>query len=310
MNGPAHRRWHSRSWSFAAAGIAVAAVAVLGFGPPGEFLPRGTVCELGGIIGTYSIWAPTGMVNIPDGGNVGFEAATAEVNYTFTSGSLSVGTFPRVAGVGGGGVGETVPEAGIFASYANWNFTFYHTVNVTKTDVSSNPCTQPYVASISFSGGFCHSDFSVIPIPDNSTDSTEPHVWNATTGTNSTYHRGCPDLTPGAYVRFDATLNLGGTGVAKPFRWDLCNYSQNETLFLETVAQVPVVVTVPSGSGSISATGFLTWDGSEDSSAPTATYNLPGGWVWTLGPVGPVTWAIDPFNAPIPGLLAFERSAC
>jgi len=111
-------------------------------------------------------------------------------------------------------------------------------------------------------------------------------------------------------VRFNATVNLGGTGVAKPYRWDLCNSTQNETLLLETVAQLPVVVTVPLGSGSISTTGYLTWDGNGGSGVPTATYNLPGGWEWTIGPVGPVSWAVDPVNAPIPGLLAFERTAC
>ena len=310
MNGSTRSRRRAPRWSFAFAGVAVAVVIVFAVGPPSPLATKGTVCQLGSEVGTYTVWSPTGMLNIPDGGNVVDEATTGELNYTFTSGSLTVGAIPGVPGTAGGGTGETIPEAGIFASYADWNFTFYRTVNVSRTGESSDPCTQPYVASFSFAGGFCHSDFSIIPIPDNTTDAVEPHVWNATTGLNSTHHPDCPARTPGAYLWFNTTLNLSGTGVEQPYRLDLCNSPQNRTLLLETTANVPVVVTVPFGSGSISATGFLTWDGSGNAAVPTATYNFPGGWVWTLGPVGPVNSAVDPFVNPLPGLLAFERSAC
>jgi hypothetical protein len=248
------------------------------------------------------------MVNIPDEGGVADEAASGQLNYTFTSGSLTVGALPSAPGHGGGGMGQLPPEAGIFAPYADYNFTFYRTTNASQIEATSDPCTQPYVASFSFFQGFCHSDFSIIPIPDNSTDAVEPHVWNATTGRNSTYNPACPVRTPGAYVWFNSTLNLNGTGVAKPFRLSLCNSPENLTLSLEIVARLPVVVTVPFGGHSISTSGFLNWNGS--GAVPTATYTVPTGWVWTLGPVGPVAWAVDPLTSPIPGLLAFERSAC
>jgi len=310
MSGVIEHRRPPPFWTFALIGAVVAISVYAGVGPPGVLLPRGTDCELGSTIGTYTIWAPTGLLNIPDGGNVGYDSTAGQLNYSFTSGSLTVGGLRPVSGAGGGGAGETAPQAGIFASYADWNFTFYRTANASRVGAASDPCTQPYVASFALANGFCWSEFSIIPIPDNSTDSAEPHVWNATTGTNSTYNPECPVRTPGTYVWFNSTLNLGGSGVAKPFRWDLCNDLENQTLMLETVARLPVVVTVPFGGGSISATGFLTWDGSGDSGIPTATYNLPGGWVWTIGPVGPVSSAVDPLAASIPGLLAFERSAC
>jgi len=310
MNSPAKPRRHPPAWSFTAIGVAVAVVIFLGVGPPGAFLPRGTVCALGSVVGTYTIWAPTGMVNFPDGGGATIEAASGELNYTFSSGSLTVGALPEQPGRSGGGVGKLPPDAGIFASYADWNFTFYHTTNTSQIEAASDPCTQPYVASISFAGGFCHSDFSVVPIPDNSTDALEPHTWNGTTGLNTTYNPACPARTPGAYVWFDSTLNLNGEGVMQPFNYDLCNYPENATatLELEIAARLPVVVTVPFEGRSISTAGFLTWNGS--GVVPTATYTLPGGWNWTLGPVGPVPWAVDLFTAQLPGLLAFERSAC
>jgi len=309
MNGMTSVRRHPPSWTFALVGAVVALVVFVGVGPPGALLPRGTVCELGNAVGTYTIWSPIWMANNPDGGSAMLEA-TVGPNYTFTSGSLTVGALPSVSGGGGGGVGETGPHTGVFASYADLNFTFYHTVNASRIGVSSGPCTQPYVASFSLTGGFCHSDFSNIPIPDNSTDAVEPHVWNATTGVNSTYNPRCPVLTPGTYVWFNDTLNTGGTGAEQPLRYSLCNASQNTTLYLTTVARIPVVVTVPFGNGSISATGVLTWEGSGDLTIPTVTYVLPGGYTWTIGPVGPVSWAVEPGTIVFPGLLGFERSAC
>lgn len=307
MKGVAEHQRRPPRWTFAIVGLVVALVVFVGVGPPGAFLSRGTDCELGSPIGTYTIWAPTDLVNIPDGGTVTVESAVP-ANYTFTSGSLTVGALPPVPPGGGSGVVDRIPEAGIFAGYADWNFTFYRTTNLSQIGVNSDPCTQPYVASFSTAQGFCHSDFSIIPIPDNATDAAEPHVWNATTGSNSTSNPACPVRTPGTYVWFNSTLNPAGTGVAQPTQINICNGVPSLTLYLDAVAQLPVVVTAPYDGHSVSAVGFLTWGG--NSFAPTATYTLPGGWVWTVGPVGPVPWAVEQAGSPIPGLLAFERSAC
>lgn len=308
MVAVARPRRHPAPWLFAIVGCAVAATIFASFGPPGLLAPQ-TVCELGARVGTFTIWAPTMMANNPDEGSAVMQA-TIGPNYTFTSGSLTVGALPSSPLASGGGVGENAPKTGIFASYADWNFTFYRATNVSRIGVVSDRCTQPYVATFSPIGGFCHSDFSIIPLADNSTDAMEPHVWNGTTGLNSTYNRSCPVGTPGAQVWFDTQLNLVGAGLETPYRWSLCNASANQTIDLLTVARIPVVVTVPYEDGSISTAGFLTWEGSGDTFIPTVQYTLPGGWVWILGPVGPVSWAVDPMNAPIPGLLAFERLAC
>ena len=309
MNGMTTGRRHPPFWTFALVGAVVALLLFVGVGPPGWVLPRGTVCKLGSEVGTYTIWAPTVMANNPDGGSAEIQA-TIGPNYTFTSGSLTVGAIPSVPLRAGGGVGETGPHTGIFASYADYNFTFYRTMNGSEVGAASDPCTQPYVASISFTGGFCHSDFSVIPIPDNSTDAAEPHVWNATTGENSTYNPACPVRTPGTYVWFNNSLNPGNPGGNQALRYRLCNASVNTTIYLTTVARIPVVVTVPFGSGSISTSGVLTWEGSGDLTIPTVTYVVPGGYVWTIGPVGPVSWTVEPGTLVFPGLLGFERSAC
>jgi len=303
----ARSRRHPPVWTYVGVGVLVAAVLFFGVGPPAAFLPRGTVCDLGPTVGMYSIWAPVWMANYPDGGNVSLGSLNGP-NYTFTSGSLTVGALPSTP-QGGGGAGESAPEAGIFASYGDYNFTFFHTSNVSQVGASSDPCTQPYVATVTWATGFCQSTWSTIPLPDNSSDVVEPHVWNGTTGVNSSYAWGCPHQTPGTSVWFDNALNLSGTGVAQPVRWNLCSTSQGQMLNVIGIAQIPVVVTVPFRGGSISASGYLTWTGSGDYSEPAVTYNVPGGWMWTLGPVGPVSSALDP-TVGLPGLVAFERSAC
>jgi hypothetical protein len=61
---------------------------VLGVGLPGLILSREAVCQLGAQVGNYTIWTPTQIANVPDGGNV--SVAIEEWNLTMTSGSLTV----------------------------------------------------------------------------------------------------------------------------------------------------------------------------------------------------------------------------
>jgi hypothetical protein len=308
MNDGVKRRRNRTSWAFSMAGALVASIIVVGLGPPGFFLARGKVCELGLAVGNYTIWTPEAILNVPDGGGVGYATAVGFWNYTFSSGSLIVGGIPPLTSTAASGPGEGPPQAGIFASYADYDWTFYRTQNVSQVGVASDPCTQPYVAEFLLPPTGCASDFSTIPLPDNASDAVEPHVWNATTGTNSSYRVGCPVRDPGTYVWFDSSLHTAGTGVAAPENWSLCHGSGFQVVDLYGVAEVPVVVTVPLGHGSISAVGFLTWT-SGNPDWPTVVYKVPMGWNWTVAPVGPATASVTP-SSDVPELLAFERSAC
>jgi hypothetical protein len=98
---------------------------------------------------------------------------------------------------------------------------------------------------------------------------------------------------------------------------NLCDVTGGSPLELANIAQVPVVVNVPYQGHEISASGYEVWQGQPNPELPTpymdsfatAYYLLPGGWNWTLAPVGPAAFPINP-NAPLPSLVAFVRSAC
>jgi len=290
-------------------GIAVAAVIVVGVGPPGLLLPQSTVCQLGAELGTYTVWTPALLANIPDGGNV--TVAVNEWNVTMTSGSLTVNHLLPMGGtayrVGEAGHGLT---NGLEVNYADFNWTFYETRNVSGYGVNGSPCTQLYIAEVSLPG-VC-GGILTLPLPDNSTDATEPHVWNGTAGVNgSENYPGCHQ-TPGSYVWFDSAFHSGAPGNAKPVDWNLCGLSGYHLLELDGIAQVPVTINVPFQGHDISASGFLTWTdarGVNPFVGPTTTYLAPAGWNWTIAPVGPVATQTDP-NEPLPSLVAFVRSAC
>jgi hypothetical protein len=322
---PSGNRARGPQWawlSLLAGGIA-AVVLVVGIGPQGVLLQRASACELGPAVGTYTIWTPTAIVNIPDGGSVGYNVSYSYVgdrslsswNYTFTSGSLTVGSIPAGPIASGGGPGESAPSAGIFATYADFNWTFYRTENVSQAGGVSNPCTQPYVGEMSWPAAGCESLWSVIPLANNSTDVNEPHVWNGTTGEDTSYQPGCPYGTAGTSVWFDSSFHVAGTGAAAPVQWNLCNSQAPQELEVTGLAQVPVQVTVPLGNGSITATGLLRWISQPPQGVvePTVTYNVPGGWMWTLAPVGPVSSGLSVPSSEVPspsGLVAFIRTAC
>lgn len=251
------------------------------------------------------------LANIPDGGNASFFAAGFD--YTMTSGSLTVGSARSI--YLSHGYGLTLSTAGILADYFDENWTFDETENVSTMGTSATPCTQPYVAEFAGQPGYCEG-YGILPLPINSSDLTEPHVWNGTPSNwfgGAPGRPGCLNPTPGASVRFDTSFHGSGSGVASAARLDLCNQSGTHSLEVAVPAEVPVVMSVPHHGGSVSATGYLTWAAAPNPSSPgfaTAAYALPPGWLWDLAPVGPVTSPIDPQGSNLPGLVAFERTAC
>jgi len=308
MDGQGVFRRNRPSWVFSIVGVVLAAVIVVGIGPPGFLLQHVTVCQLGPEIGTYTIWTPITIANIPDGGNV--TVAFNQWNLTMTSGSLSTNPLQPFGGPIQGevkfGSGTNV---GIEVQYGDFNWTFFGTSNVTKVGGVPGPCTQPYIAQISIPGGAC-GGFDYVPLVDNASDAVQPHIWNGTAGDNGTRGQpGCPVQTPGTYVWFDSSFHAGGSGAAQPVRWDLCNSTGKFPLTLQAVARVPIAVTVPFVGGNISATGLLAWYIPPSTFGPTANYELSGGWQWMLSPVGPSTSQISPYTL-LPGLVAFERLSC
>jgi hypothetical protein len=312
VQGPVAHHRNRRRWPFAAVGAIVAVAVVVGIGPPGLLLPRATVCKMGTEIGEYTIWTPLMLINIPDGGNVTFH--TNEWNITVSSGSLELNSLQPQRGpiYSGGGGGSGLNRAGIWAEYGDFNWTIFRTANTSEVGTSSIPCTQPFVAQLTVPGGGCGGE-AVIPLSDNSTDAVEPHVWNGTSTFNgSETYPGCPQQTPGTYVWFDSSLNLGGTGPDTPVTWNLCGGAGYEPLSFPGIARVALVLHAPYGDGGVSVAAMLQWTDSPALPVYTGTtvgYLVPAGWNWTLTPVGPTNSPINP-DQELPSLVAFERSAC
>lgn len=317
MSVPPARARTRHVWIAVVAGLVVAIVVVLGVGPPALFLPRVTVCRLGPEVGTYVIWTPVALQNKPYEGNVSTWVYGNAWNYTFSSGSMSVGTLPTGPSTFGGGDEDIGPQGGLLVTFQNHNWTFYEAENETVLGDVSGPCTQPYIAEIGNPLG-CGGSAIIPLLPNNSTDSNEPHIWNGTNGINGS-EGACPVETTGTYVWFDTSFHADGTGPAKPVDWDLCNSTGDFPLELLGVARIPVNVTVPYEGHDISSVGFLNWYGDPNGGGPppgmlmipeySAYYAVPGGWNWTLAPVGPAAFPINP-DQPLPSLVAFVRSAC
>jgi hypothetical protein len=300
-----------RLWTALLVGTVAALFLVFGFGPAGLVLPRGQVCQLGAELGTYTIWTPLQIINIPDGGNVSY--ANDEWNVTVTSGSLNLNVLVPQTGpiTGSWSGGSGLNRAGIAVMYGDFNWTIFNTEN-SSAIAASNPCTQPYVAELVVPGGAC-GGFAYLPLPDNTTDTIEPHVWNGTAELNGTeQYRGCPIQTPGTYVWFDSSLHLGGSRAQAAVNWSLCGDSGFEPLVLNGIAEVPVALHVPYQGEDVSVSATLEWYDSQAINAhqgPTVSYLVPGGWDWTLAPVGQASSVINP-DLPLPSLVAFERTAC
>ncbi|MGA8664800.1 MAG: hypothetical protein WB809_07035 [Thermoplasmata archaeon] len=239
--------------------------------------------------------------------------ANDEWNVTVSSGSLNLNVLtPQTGPVTGSWAGGSgLNRAGIAVMYGDFNWTIYATEN-SSAIVASDPCTQPYAAELVVPGGAC-GGFDYVALPNNTTDTIEPHVWNGTTGFNGTeQYPGCPVQTPGTYVWFDSSLHLDESGVQAAVNWNLCGVSGFKSLVLNGIAEVPVVLHVPYQGEAISVTATLEWYDNPSTPAhqgPTAGYLVPGGWNWTLAPVGPTSSAINP-DLPLPSLVAFERTAC
>jgi len=316
VQAPSVARPRRPFWVFVVIGFAVAALVVVGVGPPGVLLQHVTVCRLGTEIGTYVIWTPLAIINKPYLTNVSLASYSDAFNYTITSGSLSIGALPATGSGGYGGEGDDSPQGGLEVIYQNHNWTFFTTTNETVVGTNSGPCTQPFVAELGAAQG-CGAWLTVPLFPDNSTDIDEPHIWNGTAGENGN-NPGCTVETPGTYIWFDSSFHSSGTGNYAPVNWNLCGQRESSQLELLGEARIPIVVNVPYQGRTVSVSGFLNWYGDPTghtlwplSNIPeiTAYYLIPGGWNWTHAPVGPAAFPIDP-DAPLPSLVAFERSAC
>lgn len=302
------------TWVSSIVGVATGVILVVGYGPSGVLLPRATVCQLGSYLGTYAIWTPGTPLNKPVGVNVSAFAVSDGWNFTFSSGSLTVGSIhPNPAS--GGGWGYDGPSSGVALLGSENNWSFYETSNVSEIGSASQPCTQPYVAELGLPPVQSCGGFVTIPLSNNTSDVVEPHVWTGGLGLNASSPEppSCPAPTPGAYIWFDTSFHENATGVSSPVQWNLCSLVGNTQLYLSGVAEVPVVVYALYDGHEISTKGFETWVGPPQSVGPiedwTAYWSIPGGYIWTLAPVGPTASPIDP-ESPLPSLIAFERSAC
>ena len=213
-----------RPWVYSIAGIAVALLVVIGLGPTGLLLPHATVCQVGPLVGNYTIWTPDEPQNQPEGVNVSASVLSDGFNFTFTSGSLTVGALhPNEASWGGWGDGNMYTGISLQGTENNWSF--YRAVNVSVVGGDSSPCSQPYVAEESFFPIQGCGGFVTIRLQSNTSDVVEPHVWDGRWGPNATLSEppSCPPATPGAYVWFDTSFHANATGVSAPVRWNLCN---------------------------------------------------------------------------------------
>jgi hypothetical protein len=285
------------------AGVTVGIVLLAGVGPGGLFLPRVTVCQLGARIGNYTIWTLGTPLNKPPGVNVSTAADYGAYNFTFSSGSLTVGALHL--STAGGGWFDDSPSAGISAQGIQLNWSVFSVRNVSQVGGFAGPCTQAYAAEAAASPVQACGGFVTVPLANNTSDLVEPHVWN---GTGSGWPtEGCLPTTPGAYYWFDTSFHPNATGAAAPVSLNLCGRPGSVRLDVGGVARVPIVVSVPYAGHQISAAGFETWISTV--SLWTANYTVPGGWLWMIAPVGPVS---SPMNttAEQPALVAFERLPC
>jgi hypothetical protein len=122
MQGGARPGRTRRPWVFVGIGIAVAALTFVAVGPPGVLLQHVTVCQLGAEIGHYVIWTPLTLLNKEVAMNV--SAAQFAWNYTFSSGSLTVGALPSEPEGAAEGEGDFNSWGGLHVSFQDHNWTF------------------------------------------------------------------------------------------------------------------------------------------------------------------------------------------
>jgi len=286
-------------------GIAIAITLVVGVP---EIAPSVTTCTLGPKVASAWIWTPSVLVNVPLGGSAAW--GSNQLGWTFVSGSLVMATDPA----NGGGAAQLPGsnELGIDGAVGLGNWTVYQTENVTSAFGSGSPCGQPYVAEINSSliCGAVGNLSTILPLADNASDLGELH------SVPPVFPQSCPmAATTGAELWFDTayhTVVAGGPYQSETIRLCGSGYIAPFNVSLDSIAEYPVVVSVPGTSGAVHASGYLSWKGPVASPVgfiPTAAYSLPVGWVWNISTVGKgvLPTVANPVTT---SLLAFERSSC
>lgn len=282
-------------------GLTAALLLVTALGVPGWALPRETTCQVGSEVGEFTIWTPSGIVNKPLDSSVNLFGDTW--SYGFNSGSL---TLISPTNPGSAGIGDSNPTAGILASYAEFNWVFYRTTNVSTVDANGQPCTQPYVAQVQLPA-LTQVEICLIPIMNNLSDVHQPHSFNGTEGTPGCFVQPSDD-----YVSFfTAFPTSNGTPIVGA-TLDLCGQSQPYPLPLTGLAELPISITVHLSGGNLTASGVLSWTGGPQPADPyfvSAYYDLAPGWSWQLASIAAEE---NPFSPamPLPGLLAFIQTPC
>ena len=282
-----------------------------GDSPSGVFLQHVTVSQLGAGLETFTIWTPLQLINIPDGGNISF--ATNEWNVTALIGLVDSESTPALRGSSTGGLSggsglngpDRVQGPGTSTGPSIGRSTTRRLAYLPAP--AASPTSPSWFRAVRAGGGLWSRWPTTRQTPSNRMHGTAPPPQR---------HgdlRGVQFKRPGrTEFWFDSEFQTSGTGITQPVVWNLCGVSGFLPLVLSDVAQVPVALVVPFQGTDISVTSMLEWN---DSSAlrvylgPTVSYLVPGGWSWTLSPVGPVASGINP-SSPLPGLVAFERSAC
>jgi len=284
-------------------GIVVATLLVVGL--PTVSKPV-TTCAIGSEVDSAWVWTPGALVNVPDGGSAAYVADRA--NYTFTSGSLTVGALPAL-GAGGETLLPGANETGINGDVGLAQWGLFSTHNVSSAFGGFGPCTQPYVAE-RLSPLICGASgnlSAVLALPDNSSDAIQLHSVPPEACAS-----GGENATPGAELWFDTSYHSTSTGQGNQFESiSLCqpSYQGPLNVTLTKAAEYPIEVRMMLSGATIRTEGYMTWNGTGPPVFGSVAYSLPHGWVWNIATVVPGVLPTlgDPTTT---SLLAFERTAC
>lgn len=260
-----------------------------------------TGCALGGELGLFNVTSPTTLVNIPDNGSAGeFENA---LNWTISSGSLTLGGLPSQEPNSGFGTSVGAGGGGLLISVAQPIFAVYSVKNVTSSSPGARPCGQPYVAQVvqpGYCGGFGAAGGG---LPDPANDSIEPHIFNES----------CPyvpegsGIAGGAYMWFDTAYPSSSPTGSQFVTLDLCGWTTDYTDTVRGSVGFPIALHVPLAGRTIVIHGLLSWESWLVNWA-TVSYGLPPDWIWRVASIGQFSEGISSLVPP--GLLAFERMPC
>jgi hypothetical protein len=290
-----------------AVGVGVAVAVILVVGVP-EIAQPVTTCTLGPEVASAWIWTPSILVNVPLGGSAAW--GSSQLGWTFISGSLVTGASSPYGG--GTALEPGSAEVGINGDVGLGNWSIYRAQNVSSAFGTGSPCGQPYVSEIN-GGLICGAVgnlSTILPLPDNASDLDQLH------SVPPVFPQSCPQAaTAGASLWFDTAYHAGATGTPHESETvNLCGplFTAPLNVSLDSVAEYPVVVTVPVNGGTVHASGYLSWQGPSATPAgliPTAEYSMPNGWLWNISTIEPGVLPTT-FNPSTTSLLAFERSTC